>query len=58
MIKTEVEFEGNELVVNGYTIEILYYFDSGLFYQIQNVPVTSGGIHYSLSEAVKYCMGN
>lgn len=58
MIEAKVEFEGNKLVVNGYTIEILCYFDSGLFYQIQNIPATSGGIHYILSEAVKYCMEN
>ena len=58
MIKCEVEIDNTILFVNGYEIEILSYPETGLFYQIRGLPVTSGGIHYDLEEAIKYCLEN
>ena len=58
MIKCEVVFNGDKIIVDGYTIRIVCYPESGLFYRIDGVAVTGGGIHYDLSDAVKYCMEN
>ena len=58
MIKCEVEIDNDSLFVNGYEIEILSYPETGLSYQIRGIPVTSGGIHYDLEEAIKYCLEN
>ena len=58
MIKCEVEVDQDRLIVNGYNIDILCYPETGLFYQIRGIPVTSGGIHYDLEEAIRYCLEN
>lgn len=58
MIKCEVEFKDDIMIVNGYNISILCYPETGLFYQIEGVAVTRGGIHYDLSEAIQYCLEN